>query len=68
MTYGELFLIALGVELIIAFGVTVAAHFTGGILRVAIIALAVLQCAFVLGYIFVVATHPAGAPMPAGNA
>jgi hypothetical protein len=65
MTYGELFLIALGVELIVAFGVTVAAHFTSGVVRVAIIALAVLQCVFLLGYILLLAAVPTGLRMPA---
>jgi hypothetical protein len=67
MTFGELFLIVVGLELLLAFGVTVAAHFTSGIVRAAVIALAVLLGALVLLIVvgYGVALGHAGRALPA---
>jgi hypothetical protein len=65
---GELFLIVLGLELLLACGVMVVAAFTSGIIRVAIIALSVLLGALALLIVvaYAVALSHSGAPMPEG--
>lgn len=65
LTDKGIFTIGVGLELILAFGVLVAVAFTSGIIRVALIVLAVLLGAFVLWFFIALAVSHPGAAIPA---